>query len=175
MKLHRSSVKTALALLLALLTLTCVLVSCGDGAGEGKEPTADYSVTAGGVTLRPDMDMATVLASITETYKYSESSACPPFEGTEKLYDFTSVKVTTYSKDGKDLVMGIFLKDDSVNVSGVAVGASVDEMKSKLGEDCTEAGIGTYVYRGKGGVSLKCIVKDGAVASIQLLTGAADS
>ena len=159
------------ALMLLCAAFLTVLVSCG---GENAS-TASYSVTAGGVTLKPDMDMATVLSSITEEYKYGESSACPPFSGTEKLYDFTSVKVTTYSKDGKDLIMGIFLKDDSVNVSGVAVGATLEDMKEKLGETYTESGVGTYVYKAGDGSTLKCMVKNGAVVSIQLLTKEADS
>lgn len=171
MKQHFITLRLLAAAVILLLLFPCA-VSCSGGE---KTPTADYSVTVGGVTLRPDMDMATVLPSLTETYKYSESSACPPFEGTEKLYDFTSVKITTYSKDGKDLIMGIFLKDDSVNVSGVAVGSSTEDMMAKLGEDFKETGAGIFVYTSKDGAKLKCIVKEGCVVSIQLLTKRADS
>ena len=162
----------ALALVLVLAAFAAGLASCDSGAGN---TGVDYTVTAGGVTLRPDLAMDGVLASITESHTYSESSACPPFDGKEKLYDFTSVKITTYEKNGKDYIMGIFLKDDSVNVSGVSIGSSVEDMKTALGESYEEAGIGTYVYTAKDGSALKCIVKNGAVASIQLLTKEADS
>ena len=71
--------------------------------------------------------------------------------------------------------MGIFLKDDSVNVAGVAVGSTVDEMKEKLGDSYKESGAGNYVYTASNGAKLKCMVKNGAVVSIQLLTKEADS
>ena len=157
---------------LLLVTLLAGFSSCSEGSENAAEY---YSVTVGSVTLRPDMDVATVLSGITETYKYSESSACPPFEGTEKLYDFTSVKITTYSKDGKDLIMGIFLKDDSLNVSGVSVGSTLEDMKTKLGEGYKETGAGIFVYTAKDGAKLKCIVKEGSVVSIQILTKQADA
>ena len=161
------------AMLLIALTLTLsALLSCG---GSEENSGAEYSVTVGGVTVKPDMDMAEILPAITETYKYSESSACPPFEGTEKLYDFTSIKITTYSKDGKDLVMGIFLKDESLNISGVSIGSSFEDMKTKLGENYAEAGVGNYVYTAKDGAKLKCVVKNGSVVLLQLITKAADS
>lgn len=160
-----------LAVLLTLTLAVATLLACDGDSSSG----ATYTVTVGGVTLEPDMDMATVLSSITESYKYSESSACPPFSGTEKLYDFTSVKITTYSKDGKDLIMGIFLKDDSVSVSGLTVGASLDDMKAKLGDSYTESGAGNCVYTASNGAKLKCLVKNGTVVSIQLLTKQADA
>jgi len=48
-------------------------------------------------------------------------------------------------------------------------------MKTKLGENYTESASGICVYTAGNGSKLKCIVRDGAVASVQLLTKQADS
>ena len=160
----KHTVRRAALLLLAAITLA-LLASCnGGGSGKG------FSITYNGAEISPDMEMSELLAGVKENYTVSESSACPPFSGKEKLYVFSHIRVQTYEQDGKDYVMGIFLRDDSVAVSGVKIGATVAEMQKALGTDCENAGGPIYIYTAENGSKLKFIVKDGAVASIQLLT-----
>lgn len=163
---NKSAMKRSALVLACLLLLLPIMTACGGTETSGTE----YSVTYQGVTLSPDMEMSTVLSSLTETYTYSESSACPPFSGTEKLYEYAGVKIQTYSEGGKDYIMGIFLRDDSVNVSGVTIGTTVEEMQKALGDDYTSAGSSIYIYTAKSGAQLKCIVREGAVVSVELLT-----
>lgn len=161
-----------------LLVLTVVLsctafVSCSGGetpAGSG----AGFSILMKGVEIKPDMNMSEVIKVLGSDYKESHSSACPPFQGIERLCDFPALQITTYADDGNDFVMSIFLKDDSTNVSGVKIGSTVDEMTAALGTDYTESA-GTYTYTAENGSTLKCIVKNGSVVSIRIVTGKAYS
>ena len=154
------------ALLLLLVTLVSLFASCGGGKGSEK----GFSMTYNGFSISPDMEMSALLAGVKENYTVSESSACPPFSGKEKLYVFSHIRVQTYEQDGKDYVMGIFLRDDSVAINGVKIGATVAEMQKAFGTDCENAGGTLYIYTAGDGSKLKFVVKDGAVASIQLLT-----
>ena len=160
------------ACLLAVLMLFACLSACNDAGGGGG---ATYSVTVGGISIAPDMDMASVLSAIKESPKLSESSACPPFTGVEKLYEFSNIKITTYSEQGKDLIMSIFLKDDSLSLGGVKIGSTVAEMETALGTSYVQSGNGLYTYTSASGAKLKCIVKNGAVVSIELVTAKADA
>ena len=166
MQYHFShTVRRAALLLLAAVTLA-ILASCGGGSSSGK----GFSITYNGTEISPDMEMSVLLAGVKENYTVSESSACPPFSGKEKLYVFSHIRVQTYEENGKDYVMGIFLRDDSVAVNGVKIGATVAEMQKALGTNCENAGGTIYIYTAENGSKLKFIIKDGAVASIQLLT-----
>ena len=162
------------AFLLALTVAFCIasLSSCSDGAGNAEEGKG-FSVTVNGSEIEPDMDFDEVKRILGTDYRESQSSACPPFEGIERLCDFSALQITTYADDGKDYVMSVFLKDDSTNVSGVKIGSSVDEMTAALGDDYKESA-GTYTYTAENGSTLICIVRDGSVASIKLVTGKAD-
>lgn len=155
------------AVLLCFLTLLSVCCSCSSkAAGTGKE---SHSLTYNGVRLAPDMDMATVLSSLKETYQYSESPSCA-FEGLDKAYVFAHIRVETYPKDGKDLISGIYLKDDKISVYGVTIGTPVSEMKEKLGTPTTQASETIFFYTAKDGSVLKCISKDGALVAVQILS-----
>ncbi|MBR2907667.1 MAG: hypothetical protein IKC26_06445 [Clostridia bacterium] len=154
------------------LMLCGVLVSCSDGGSEGGETS--YCVTVSGTDLKPDMEMKSVTAALGNANNVRESQACPPFTGTERLYDFAALQVTTYEESGTERVMVIFLKDESTSVSGVKIGSSVAEMKTALGEAYTMLGTGTYVYTADNGSVLKCGVKDDVVRSISITTEKAD-
>ena len=170
--MNKRSVMKFSACLLAFLMLTACLGACTESSGGGG---ATYSVLVGEISIAPDMDMASVLSAIKETPKIRESSACPPFTGVEKLYEFSNIKITTYAEQGKDLIMSIFLKDDSLTLSGVKIGSTVAEMEAALGTAYVQSGNGLYTYTSASGAKLKCIVKNGAVASVELVTAKADS
>ena len=166
MNKHMTFVLRYTAVLLLLVTSLALIASCGGGNGS----KSGFSMTYNGFSISPDMEMSELLAGVKESYTVSESSACPPFSGKEKLYVFSHIRVQTYEQDGKDFVMGIFLRDDSVSVNGVKIGATVAEMQKAFGTDAENAGGTIYIYTAENGAKLKFIVKDGAVASIQLLT-----
>lgn len=166
------SILKALSLALCLFTVLACLSACAGGSEEEK---SGYSVITEGLTIKPDMAMSEVLDVLGSMYDYSESSACPPFEGTEKLYDFVHLQITTYADGDTDRVMSIFLKDDAVDVSGVKIGSTVAEMTAALGEKYTESSGGTYVYTAENGSVLKCIVKDSGIVSIRIITEKADT
>ena len=159
--------------ILVVMLFCTALFSCSGGEAPVGDKTG-FSVLVEGVEIKPDMDMNEVIKVLQSDYKESHSSACPPFQGIERLYDFSALQITTYADDGKDLVMSVFLKDDSMNVSGVKIGSTVDEMTSALGTDYTESA-GTYTYTAENGSTLKCIVKNGSVVSIRIVTGKADA
>ena len=161
-----------ISMILLAVMLCASIASCSDG-GSGGDATG-YSVTVAGKELTADMLMSDVKEALGSTYEVRESQACPPFSGTERLYDFSSLQVTTYEEDGKERVMVIFLKDESANASGVTIGSTVDEMKTALGEEYSMLGTGTYVYTAKDGSVLKCGVMNDAVRSITLTTEKAD-
>jgi hypothetical protein len=168
---NQAVIKISVCLSVLLMLFAC-LTACNEAGGSGG---ASYSVSVGGITVTPDMDMASVLAAIKESPKLSESSACPPFTGVEKLYEFSNIKITTYSEQGKDLIMSIFLKDDSLSLGGVKIGSTVAEMETALGTSYVQSGNGLYTYTSASGAKLKCIVKNGAVVSIELVTAKADA
>lgn len=164
----------SLGLLILTVVLSCIALSACSGGETAAGGGAGFSILVKDVEIKPDMDMSEVIKVLGSDYRESHSSACPPFKGIEKLYDFSALQITTYASDGKDLVMSIFLKDDSANVSGVKIGSTVDEMTTALGAGYTESA-GTYTYTAENGSTLKCIVKNGSVASIRIITGKADS
>jgi len=162
-------------LCVCLLLLLAVSICSCEGSEDSNGNTVTYSVSVGGTAIAPDMEMTAILSAIKETPKISESSACPPFTGVEKLYEFSNLKLTTYSDGGKDRVMSIFLKDDSLSLNGVKIGSTLAEMEEALGKNHTQSGNGLYTYAAKDGAKLKCIMKGGAVVSIELVTAKADS
>lgn len=160
-----------LAALLLLVLIISLIAACGSKQGG----ESGFSIRYAGKDITPDMEMAEVLSAVKENYSVSESSACPPFSGKEKLYVFEHIRIQTYEQNGKDLVMGIFLRDDSISIQGITIGASVADMQTAFGTDCEQAGGTLYIYTAANGSKLKFVVKDGLVASIQLLTKLSDS
>lgn len=166
------TLRRGISLALFAVMFCLALASCSGGGTEGEKTS--YYVTVSGTDIKPDMEMTSVTAVLGTTNNVQESKACPPFSGTERLYDFSSLQVTTYEESGTERVMMIFLKDESTSVQGVRIGSSVEEMKAALGEDYSMLGTSTYVYTASDGSELKCGVMSDAVRSISITTAKAD-
>lgn len=172
----RIFLKTA-SILLCFVLAIATLASCTGEDGTGDSGAAEkkgYSITVEGTSISPDMDMAVALQALGSMYDSSESAACPPFEGVEKLYDFVHLQISTYADGDTDRIMSIFLKDDSVDVSGVKIGSTFEEMKTALGESYTVTGTDTYVYTAPNGSTLRIIVQSNAVRAIRIVTAKAE-
>lgn len=123
-----------------------------------------YVFTAGGVQVKVDAELGSVLDSL-GTYAYHEETSCA-FEGIDKFYDFGSYEIDTYPDGDKDYVSMIIIRDDLVSTTeGISLYMTKDDMIRVYGSDYTENG-NLYSYDG-GNMTLDFIIKEGEIVSIQ--------
>ena len=169
--------KKFLAMILAALTLLC-LVSCADNGSGGNESNGGGNKPLGSATskyvfkveskngyeIKIDADMSNVLAALGEPLSYFEAASCA-FEGLDKTYTYAGFTVMTRPDGSKDYVNAIFLTDDSLTTAkGIYIGASADEVTTAYGET---ARTDTLISYTDGNTTLNFILKNGSVVSIE--------
>lgn len=157
---------TLLAVLMLLSMLACE-----------KEPTENggasfFAFTVGGVTVSLDAEAEPILSVLGEPLTSAETNSCYG-DGKDKVYQYTSFKVQTYSSGGKDYILSVEIYNDAdasiATPEGVRVGSSESDVIAKLGEPSSR-GEGQMVYLNMAAkTKLQILLRDGAVTNVQYL------
>lgn len=136
---------------------------------EDKQPETTksngYVFTFDGVEVKIDTDAAPYVATFGEPSSYYETPSCA-FDNLDKFYTYHGFEIDTYYSDGKDLVLGVVLLDDTVSTTeGLSIGDAQDKVATVYGEP-TEKTDNSATYK-KDNMKLVFIFKDGAVAAIE--------
>ncbi len=161
--------KLICTMLAALMLLT--LLACE------KEPTENggasfSSFCVGGVTVALDAEATPILAALGDPIASAETNSCFG-DGKDKVYEYTSYKVQTYSSGGKDYILSVEIYNDAdatiATPEGLRIGSSEDDVVAKLGEP-NSRGVGQMVYLNAATkTKLQILTRDGAVTNIQYL------
>lgn len=162
-------------LICIVLALVCVmgLVACTDNNGNGtttKPTPADnnpkgFLFTYNGQQIGLNMKMADVQAKIGAETKKNTSDSCA-FDGTDTVYYYDSIRITTSDDRGYEWVYEITLLDDLVATEeGITVGSTADAVTAKYGQ--AEGGTDALLTYSKDGMKLMFSLKDGKVSAIR--------
>ena len=131
-----------------------------------EEVTADpgYVYSQGGVDVAVNGLMAPIVDAWGEPDKYFESESCA-FQGMDKVYTYGSVVINTYPEEGKDYVLTIELKDDTITTAeGIYIGSSKADVVAAYGTATSETDVAS-VYE-KGDCQLTFFFGDDCVTNI---------
>ena len=161
-------------LICIVLALICVFALCA--CGETENPTTTkpttgnhdtprgYLFTYNGTEFGVDMKMDSVLAKLGEPKSKYTSESCA-FGGSDTVYYYSSIQISTNDELGYERIYSIYLEDDLVSTQkGISVGSTADAVKAAYGEPIN-ATDNMLVY-GKAGMTLRFNLKDGAVSTI---------
>ena len=160
----------------AALILSMGLAACGDSSGstDNNNTTVsqvaeekNYSYTMQGVDVFIDGDLTSYVSKLGEPKggRY-EAKSCA-FEGMDIFYQYDSVTLQGYQKDGKERLYSIVFMDDAVKTNdGVRIGDKKEKVISSCGSSYKEED-GKLVYE-KGDSVAEYFIKDDAVSSIIL-------
>lgn len=148
------------------------VVVIGDPSRTSEAPTdgtqgrwKDFSVQ--GVAIAPGDDMESVLRELGDPNSKYESPSCL-FEGNDLVYSYDGFDVNAAVIDGKEVCVGVFLEDESVQTpEGIALGSSLADVLGAFGEPDEEE-TGQYNWFGDDS-ELVIVVIDDAVTSISYL------
>ncbi len=162
--------KKLICILLTVLALFAA-VACE------KEPPADETSSfsnfaVNGVTVALDAEASPIIAALGTPIASAETNSCFG-DGKDKVYEYTSFKVQTYSSKGTDYILSVEIHNDAdetvATPEGVRVGSSADDVISKLGEPSSQND-GQIVYlNATAKTKLQILLRDGAVTNIQYL------
>ena len=142
--------KKILAVLLSAVVVFG-LAACGSSEAEttGASSTgasSKYVFTAKGTTIAMNAPAADIIAALGEPTSYFESESCA-FKGLDKQYTYGSFIIYTYPKDDVDYINEVDIADDSVTTpEGIAIGATLDQVKAAYGEPTGTVGSAGYQY-----------------------------
>lgn len=175
----------ALAAVMAA-TSVCALAGCGSsdtqseaasaavtestaaGNGSGSAVTAaDTVFTYNGVSVELNTEIAPVIEALGEPIDTAAQTTCHGTQGgndvTYKYEDFT---ITTYPKDGKELVLEVNITSPNApTAKGIKVGDTADAVKAAYG-DKYEAIAAYYAYKTDDGKSIQFLIPNGTVEEI---------
>lgn len=160
--------KKLICILLTVLALLAT-VACE------KEPpvTESFSAfTVNGVTVALDAEASSIIAALGTPIASAETNSCFG-DGKDKVYEYTSFKVQTYSSKGTDYILSVEIYNDAdetvATPEGVRVGSSAEDVIAKLGEPSSQND-GQIVYlNASAKTKLQILLRDGAVTNIQYL------
>ncbi len=133
-------------------------------------PSSKYTFSFNGVEIAANAEMAPLAETLGEPIDYFESESCA-YQGLDKVYTYSGVIIRTYPADGKDYVLTVELKDDTVTTKeGVYIGASKDDVTAAYGAPTSETD--TAISYVDGDCTLSFMLADGKVTDI---TYAADT
>ena len=160
--------KKLICVLLAVLVLL-MTVSC-EKENDAKASFAPFATN--GVTVALDAEASAVIAGLGTPIASAETNSCYG-DGKDKIYEYTSFKVQTYSSKGTDYILSVEIYNDAdekiATPEGVRVGASAEDVLAKLGEP-SERNDTSIVYRNDAAkTKLQILLRDGAVTNIQYL------
>ena len=157
-------------LYLCLIAALLALVACE--TGEVSDGAKFSPFVAGEVTVTVGEEAAPILERLGAPVASAETAGCYG-DGKDKVYQYRSYKVFTYSMKGVDYILSVELFDDAdetvKTVEGIRVGDSREAVLSCYGE-ATEADDFKLIYQNAAsGTKLQFILTNGVVTNIQYL------
>ncbi len=135
-------------------------------AASDKSKTEDrFYLTYNGVKIVLGAETAPVVKAIGKEYVYTENPSCA-YVGIDYTYDYKSFIIYAQSKDGKEFINTVEVRDNTVDCGGVKVGQTLDDAQKVYGTPSSTADYGiSYV---KNGTELQFIT-DGSGKIIYIL------
>lgn len=157
----KSTIIRTLACLLAILTLTLCLASCGGGSNSGLSFKTKNNVE---IVIGADAD--DTISKLGNWSTQNSSNSCGGFSGKDYIYGYSGYRVsTTPSKNGQ-IVCKIELTDDSVKTpQGLYIGMSRKDAEAAM-KGYTAESVGDNLVYTEGGTKLQVVFRDGSVSGI---------
>ena len=128
-------------LLMGILCVGCVQ----QGSGNAK---SDFVFAYNNIEMAPHAEAAPIITKLGKPISDYEFESCA-FDGKDKRYQYESIIICTYSKNGADYIYTIQLKDDIAETKeGVYIGMPMTEVWKIYGEPTIDTGT-CYVYQRK--------------------------
>ena len=162
--------KKTFAAIALMLVLAVVLCACGGGnttpANNSGNKAKDDVFKSGNTTIEMKADAETVLKAL-GAYKNSYEAPSCAFDGMDKIFSYNGFDLLTYSQNGKDLVSGVVLRDDTVETpEGIAIGSKAEDVAKAYGSVEKDATSATFTTEN---CKLLIIFENGVVTSIQYI------
>ena len=162
--------KKTIAAVALMLILALTLCSCGGGnttpANNGGSKAKDYVFKSGNTTIEMKAEAEPLLKSL-GAYKNSYEAPSCAFDGMDKIYSYNGFDLMTYTQNGKDLVSGVVLRDDTVETpEGITIGSKAEDVKKAYGDFEKDATSATYKSEN---CKLLIIFENGVVTSVQYI------
>ena len=160
--------KKILCVLLTLAAL-CALCACEPKDSEN----VDFASFAyNGTSVPLDAEAAPILSALGDPVAFAETNSCYG-DGKDKVYQYQSFKVTTYSSKGKDYVLLVEIFDDTdedaCTVEGIRIGASASDVSAKYGAAKEQSDTSVVYENWSTKTRLQFLLRDGKVTNIQYL------
>ena len=160
--------KKIICLLLCLLTLA-TLAAC-----EEKKPenSGFAAFSQNGVEVSLDAEAEPIISALGAYLATAETDSCYG-DGKDKVYEYTSFKIQTYSSNGKDYVLSVEIYNDSdasvATPEGARVGDSAESVLAKYGEANVRTDTQIVYFNYDNDTKLQFLLRDGNVTNIQYL------
>ena len=157
-----------LILIVSGCLLTTALVACSGASSDGKtgeQGAVIEAFSSRNTTILPHKEAAPIIEALGEPQSRESSRSCG-FEGDEWKYDYGSIQILTYPKDGVDYIWKVLLQDDTVETGEkLRIGAPESDVQ-KAYPSAEKKGNG-YSLKCDGNFDLEIILKDGKVTNIK--------
>lgn len=141
-----------------------------DSTANQSDKTEDkYFITYNGVDIFLGAEVAPVVKAIGKEYIYTENPSCA-YVGIDYTYDYKSIIIYGQTKDGKEYITTVEVKDDSVDCGGIKIGQTLDDVKKVFGTQ-TSDGENGIIYD-KNGTELQFITEGSDKITFILYTNA---
>ena len=160
--------KKILCMLLTLAALVCTC-ACEPNQPEGTE-FAPFTYRGMLISLDTDADVA--LGDLGDYLSFAETNSCYG-DGKDKVYQYTSFKLQTYSQNGKDYVLSLEIFNDvdegACTAEGIRIGDTADDVVAHYGEAKTQTATTIVYVNPDTNTRLQFLLRDGVVTNIQYL------
>ncbi|MBO4450406.1 MAG: hypothetical protein J5777_07450 [Clostridiales bacterium] len=136
---------------------TKIAASGASAASDNNQIEDKYYLTYNGVKIVLGAETAPVVKAIGKEYVYTENPSCA-YVGIDYTYDYKSFIIYAQTKDGKEFINTVEVRDNTVDCGGVKVGQTLDEAKKVFGTPSSDAEYGIIYV--KNGTELQFIADD---------------
>ena len=143
--------KTRILTVVLMLVFGLGLAGCGNntqdaGGDKNVESLKSNQIRIEGVVVALDDSIDVIKDKLGELLEYSESKSCM-YEGFDKVYTYSDVKIITYPKDGGEYINSITVLSNNVETGcGILIGDTTDAIKGKYAEDKMVITKSCYMY-----------------------------
>ena len=164
------TMKKLICLLLSVLFLLA-LASCDSTVPTNETDFSSYR--ANGVSVPLDAEAAAILASLGTPKATAETNSCYG-DGKDKVYEYASFRVETYTVKNLEYILSVTVFDDSnlsnaKTVEGIALGATRDAVIATYGTPETEDSFKLVYVNSTLKTKLQLSLSNGIVTKIEYL------